>query len=477
MSGNMTKLTFTLLLFLVSLSGLAENWNPFPFKVAYYGKRYDYLTSNESQRPFTTGWLIDGLYLDDSTVSGDTLTRTRSAKYFAPNLHFYPEYFGSDKPFIGKSTFSVSPSTGYCQLSSDFPAISFRYFPNRVKIGLSPMEGMGKVDSILVEPVFGIMDSVAYLNGGLKWGKIFGIIQSQGIALEAFQLMGVGDLNLGWKNNVGKIKAPKPGDEFHFWKSEIGGYTCTTMLGNYSQGVFQNKWLKIKLLSIGQGFNPLYEVIESFPGASTGILYHQYIQNFEGGSFTTNVTMDSDSIYPIGVWGNLTNRKISSIGFASDSGQQFVVKKQFGLDSDHLKSYFISCSGAPLSYFFDFYPLLWVPGFCDGGSINIFNYPVFTKGIDGCRFGTPFPDVVITENRGLIQGNELLYLFPNPVDNEFSFSNGYGGYYSIYDKLGRKVLSGIVSNEPISATDLPSGIFHYIVEYQGKTHHGRLIRH
>jgi hypothetical protein len=294
-----------------------------------------------------------------------------------------------------------------------------------VKPGISPMEGGGVVDSILAESVFGIMDSVAYLSGGVKWGKSFGILQFPSDSVEGIRLMGVGDLSLGWKNNIGKIKDPKPGDEFHFWKSETGAYACTTQFGPYGAGVNENKWLRMKVLSVGSGFHPLYQVIESEPGAPTGIIYNKYISNFEGGSFPPYGNMGNDSIYPVGVWGWGDNF-FSTIGFASDSGQNLSLKRIMELIWTTLKSYFVSCSAAPLSYFFDYYPLLWVPGFCEG-SISVFDYPVYTKVLNQCTFGTPFPNVVITENKGLIIDEELLYPIPNPAKNEFRFSNGAGG--------------------------------------------------
>lgn len=462
-----SKIYFSLtigLALMIATECYSQNWQPFPFKIAYYGKRFNFNPSNEAQRPYTAGWLIDALYLDDSTISGDVMTRKRSLKFETLPLSSYPETFGSGKPFFGNCSLSVQFSNGTISMVSELPAISTQFFPDRVKKGLNPMAGFGPVDTIVVESVLGVLDSVAYLNGGVKWGKSFGIIQLPDSNEAGIQLKGIGDLGLGWQDNVGKLKDPKPGDEFHFWKSEIGGYVCTTQFGNYSGGANENKWLRMKVLSVNANTTPTYEVIESAPGAPTGILYHQNISQHGGGTFQNNVHLAFDSIPSIGIWKNF-NDATTSVGFMSDSGQHFVVLKHFIID-DYLKTYFVSCAKAPLSFFYHYLPIIWSAGFCEG-SVDVFNYPVYTKIANGCTFGTPFPNVTITENKGLISEIENPLIYPNPVQETFQFNPQTKGNFEIFDPMGKSIKKGKIAEEPIRMTGLSSGIYFYKVENEG----------
>jgi hypothetical protein len=91
-----------------SYSAQAENWHPFPFKVAYYGVKTSLGAIAEQNSPLpyipgngpiTKGFVVDALYLDEAFAQNNLTGRKRSLKYPVSQLNEIGN--GSDfKPFI-----------------------------------------------------------------------------------------------------------------------------------------------------------------------------------------------------------------------------------------------------------------------------------------------------------------------------------------------------------------------------------------
>lgn len=94
----------------------AANWHPFPFKISYYGVKTT-LGAHEGQNwplpfipsngPLTKGFVVDGLYLDQSFMQGTAKGKMRSTLY--PVSEYFSNRNGADfMPFIQESSVITS---------------------------------------------------------------------------------------------------------------------------------------------------------------------------------------------------------------------------------------------------------------------------------------------------------------------------------------------------------------------------------
>lgn len=475
-----------LILFLVSGfladSVLAANWHPFPFKISYYGVKTT-LGAHEGQNwqlpfipsngPLTSGFVVDGLYLDQSFLQGTAKGKRRSAKY--PVGEFFSTSNGADfMPFIQESSVITSTDSHsvIVTIGSNF-SLSGDYFPKDIRVGDIAFNSNGMVTAIVVRDVFGQPDSVANVKIGTKnllWSKRFGIIKSMESELNGvfshLELVGVKDLGLGYQDILGTLPNPQPGDEFHFLNLSKGYINCSSQFGNTEEYDDTFNKLQVKVLSAGSdGVN--VKIIASEPGATTGIEYTDYTFYFENGSQHAMAALN-DSIRPVGSAPfNFSVQflgQVNFLGWIDTLGNQFKVLRTEVMDGTPNVQFF-TCSKMPYASMTSIYYMM--NSFCSG-SIQKFQYPVYAKIQGRCTFGTPFDSVTITETKPIMSSSRSFTISPNPVENQFQISGISDGEYVISDSFGKVRNRGIVSDQPIDVQGLPSGIYFVHVKKDGK---------
>lgn len=475
-----------LLLFLVfgflADSVQAANWHPFPFNISYYGVKtilgahagqswpLPYIPSNGA---LTKGFVVDGLYLDQSYIQGTAKGKRRSSKY--PVGEFFSTGNGSDFiPFIQESSVVTSSDSQAVTVTigSNF-SISGDYFPKNIRPGGIAFNDNGVVSSIDIRDVLGQPDSVANLTIGTKsflWSKRFGILKSMESDLNGvvsrLELVGIKDLGLGYQDNLGSLPNPQPGDEFHFLNLSKGYISCSSQFGNSEEYDNTFNKLQVKVLSAGaDGVN--VRIIVSEPNATTGVEYTEFKPYFDNGSQQAMIALN-DSLYPVGSTPiNFSGQFVGFVnflGWIDTLGHQFKVMRSEIMD-DTPNIQFFTCSKMPYASMKPHYYMM--NSFCSG-SIQKFQYPVYAKIQGRCTFGTPFDSVTITETKPLMSSVGSFKLSPNPVVNQFQIKGISDGEYVIADNFGKIRNRGIVSDQPIDVHGLPSGIYFIQVKKDGK---------
>lgn len=456
--------------FISQFEVFGHNWHPFPFEISYYGKRDTLNYSLTGLDSLASGWLIDGLYLD----SINDTKRLRSFKY--PGIDWLYESHQASSPFIG----NVETTT-----SSDSLSIVCSGFVNsKPFMGTYDLHnfsyGALSFQQFSVLTIFGVSDSVALmtsLSDSLWLSKNFGVIRFRGknglsgiVEMVEIKLVGVKDLEIGWQDQTFRLKLPQPGDEIHLWKQEVGTIICNGPNGSSTTNHFINQHLRIKVLS-ADNQTVFANVIESSPGASTGITYDTHFPYYsnDGSSFVNS--MLQDSVLPTGTTVNFNSNRVSYLSFLDGLGQTHRLSFNIAIDLPDV-NVFLYCARMPLSnntMLGDW--SMW----CSGG-IKAISFPMYVHIQGGCDMGTPLPPVQIT---GVSKNysKASIRVLPQPTSEYFSFEGLNEGEFELFDAFGKKTLKGTITDKPISLAPLPQGMYFWTATHNGKpVANGKLMK-
>lgn len=423
----MKNVLLTSFLFFVSFRILAENWHPFPFKAAFYTRKveigaYEFVYNRINPNgPLQKGLVVEGLYLDSSVQQSNGVNlRTRSAKY--PTGVNWPGF--ALAPVIYETKIQTSADSSRVKYfykkpyNTDFDSIVF--LP-----ALKQIETTSQTQrQFSVESFFGIQDSVLSITvDGLNysWSKTFGVIQfnfySGGSPPTELRLIGVHDLNIGWKPFSGKPVPPKVGDEYHYrdvkrYDRFYGGPGCDSVHTDDRHD------FRVKVVDYpyqGDSSQAKYECIESLADATTGVLYecdHNILQllPFQNFDFSGEYKMPGTFNLP-----DMPFQDVGSNGFFIDSLGITMAYQVSPMVVDGFPIVgFIPCSAYPIG------GLLGYGSFGGGLSCNFLGmemrYPFYVKSQNGCTMGTPLPPVTITSVSGS-RTKPVIKLSPNPAQN------------------------------------------------------------
>jgi hypothetical protein len=469
-----------------SYSAQAENWHPFPFKVAYYGVKTSLGAIAEQSSPLpyipgngpiTKGFVVDALYLDEAFAQNNLTGRKRSLKYPVSQLNEIGN--GSDfKPFIKSSTVTTSAdSQTVIAAIATYITLSGTYFPKNIKLGNTVINNSGIVTGLSVTNLWGIQDSIATITMGansLLWSKKFGIVQSfeswVDNGLFRLELVGIKDISLGYQDNTMVLQKPEPGDEFHFLNLSKGNLFCPGTFGTPSTTFSDNTFnkMQVKVLSSEQE-GATVKIVVSNPNDTTGIEYTNFIEYYSNTGVRIALSGLEDSLHPVGTApfvfsGGQFIGELSFLGWADSLGNQMKIMYVSAVDLPTVVQFF-TCSKMPFAALKGGPDNLF--SFCIGAFTN-FQYPVYGKIGGRCVFGTPFDSVTITSTLSKTYDSIGFRITPNPVESTFRISGILDGEYAITDALGKVRNRGIVSDGPIEINSLPSGMYFVQIIQDGK---------
>jgi hypothetical protein len=434
----------------------AEKWHPFPFEIAYYGKR-------ANLHPANTGYLVDALYLNKNIVTGGQTIRYRDSLFFPiPELRLQ----GGISLNVGQLILEENGTT--IQISGSpngiFRALHGICNYSQMHPGGNPLGTGSEVQSVASITHFGINDSIAEVTGpdfSISWSKKLGIIRFNS-SQDSLTWVGTKDLGIGFQDKPLRLKMPSVGDIFHFRISKSGSYACNGPLGPIFGGLNEYLESRITITGVGPGNDFQVDEIISSPGSATGVLYQKSYYPFQSDYGFWNNSLE-DSISPIGCDPNFltTGLAYPNIGWLSDSGVSFTILCHEYIDLSPAY-YFTSCVKAPFSNRTAFFPFNFI-GFCTGTPLVADYFPVYLQSQGNCTSGTPLPDVLVT-SRQKLTGKNPIYLHPQPAKDAIWLEGADQGFLRIFNGSGQSILAQEVGNGPVSVRHLPNGIYFYTLQ-------------
>jgi len=471
-----SKSRLPLILFLCAFhfSLFAENWHPFPFKIAYYGHKVSIglfgVSPGWVPDALAKGHLIEGLYLDSSYRVDNTFYKKRSTRY--PTSEYSWE--GGFEPVINNSkvSTSVDSQTVVANCESYF-YLGRTYFPGKINLGMEAAQYGGMVVSKSYGLVFDVMDSIALVRTGadsVLWSKKFGLLKiitrTMNGDIQWLELMGVKDLGIGWQDPVYIAAKPSVGDEVHFLSGAKGGIDCQ---GSPNPPVYYNGYTTARKKIISADSNGAnVSTIYADPGLTQGFRYDNY-------EYYGNLDIDfGDSILPAGVFVTdpSTFTKVSNfMGWQDSSGYSLKLLTKGNIDTSP-NTLFLSCVKMPHGEFS--IRRNFMDHSCRGELLK-FQYPTYLKTQSGCEFGKPFEPVTVVTTPNLISNEVKVRTIPQPAQNQFRFEGVSSGQFILFDALGKASIKGEVSENQIDISSLSAGLYFYsFVSEMGKFHTGKV---
>jgi hypothetical protein len=454
--------SFLLFFFIFCQNLVAENWHPFPFQVSYYGKKVNLSDPAflPDKHPAQKGHLIDALYLNHSISGSNGLSRSRDTVAFPnPQYDYNSRSLGRVNLLENGLAISISgiPECWFAPIFGNFNLTSVRPAGNPFGMG-------SQVVSMQAIIQFGLIDSVAQITGSnfsLLLSKKFGIIRFLNNGDEIV-LKGVKDLNLGWQDTqIGPLKLPQVGDQFHFRISKEGAYQCNGPFGSISNQASEYMESRMKVVE-AYPHGVTVEIIESQVDGSTGILYQQFF-SWEG---INNV----DSLAPLGCSNrnNLGSFPVHSpnLVFSDSLGNNLKYCSQFIIDGPTMNLFF-GCTKAPLSYKTYVWPAMMTT-WCTGTPVVMDYFPVYQK-TQFCTIGQPLDSVLVTSIQNQVGGKTSITLIPQPAQDYIELKGIAEGEIKLYNSTGKCVFAQNISETRIWVAHLPSGIYFYQISGRNST--------
>lgn len=451
-----------MLLFLLSGGLLAENWHPFPFQIAYYGKRANL---QQPGHPANNGYLVDALYLNQTTFSGSGQIRQRDLQRFPLAENNYPGEYN-----IQLGNLVVSDYPGETQIQAEpeglFQAINGIFRANELKPGGKPFGPEWSISSMAAISHFGMSDdSIAHFTRPgiqLTLSKKLGILQYK-TATDSVSWLGTKDLDIGFQDAHGRMKVPSIGDQFHYRISKFGGFTCTGQWGTSSDGAAFAGESRMTVTGVSGDYIDVDEMV-SDPGSSTGVLYQRSYPYF-GSDYGLPGFNLSDSLAPIGcpavldaaVGGQAMSYK--NVGWLGDNGFPFTIMVIEAVDLAPTY-YFTNCLKKPFSTRSDYFPFQNPLIFCTGEPISARYIPVYQQSATSCSSGTPLPSVTVTEVQSATRPQPIR-LVPQPAQASIRFVGIDSGELRLFTHTGAQVLETSIGTQALSIAHLPPGLYLY----------------
>lgn len=456
------------------LSAWAENWHPFPFQIAYYGKR---VTLQQPGHPANPGYLIDALYLNQIGQMGNAVVRNRNLVLFPKgNPNNNPAYSIS----IGDLKVNDEPTQTLIEAAAEgaFFPLNGTYTPAEMKPGGHPFGMNSMVTSLSAQSHFGFEDSLAQVTGpgySLTISKKLGIFQYQSTT-DTLTWLGTKDLNIGYQDASGRMKKPSVGDQFHYRISRAGAYSCDGPFGSSSNGAYDIRESRMTVTQVLED-QVVVDEIESAPGSSTGILYQRTYTFFQS-DYGAPPFFIQDTIAPIGCdlsdvtmpgWYNV------NIGWLGDNGFSCTIAtlELFDMAPTFI---FSNCLKRPFSTKSSFFPMNSAFNFCTGTPIVAEYFPVFQQSSGTCTMGNPLPPVVVTSKQKTIQ-SQTIRLLPQPAQSTLTIEGIDTGEIRLINSSGKCLIQKTFDRSPVSIKHLPSGIYFYQIRTQnGEWSQGKVVK-